>query len=124
MLGLIGSYKFEINGTNFEKLKRSFSFNFAVHSRLKNFKSYQDIGEYDESISIEGVLIVKKQDQLKDFENMAKKKLPQTMVLGDGTATTILILNLDRDIENFLKEGLFLKQGYKINIAVVGDKKQ
>jgi len=121
MLAQIGDYIFEINGTSFESLERTLSFKFATHERLGNFNLYQDIGKYEDSISIKGTLIVKKQSQLDNFETMATKKLPVTMVFVNGVAFSVLILEIKRVMNSFLKDGLFLKQTYTIALQVVND---
>lgn len=121
MLALIGDFKFNINDTNFEKLKRSIEFKYAKHERVGNFDSYQDIGKYEEKIELEGTLIVKSQKQLNDFEMLGRSKKPQTLVLGDGTARTIIIMNLEEDKSSFLNDGTFLQQTYKTTLQVVED---
>ncbi|WP_164967636.1 phage tail protein [Arcobacter sp. CECT 8985] len=124
MLALIGDFKFDINTTNFEKLKRSISFGFVKHTRVGNFDSYQAIGEYEEKIDIEGTLIAKSQKQLRDFELLGRKKEPVTLVLPDGTAKTIIIMDLEEDKSSFLRSGEFLKQVYKTSLQVVEDNNQ
>lgn len=121
---MIGDFKFEINDTNFEKLKRLISFGFAKHTRVGNFDSYQAIGAYEEKIDIEGTLIVKSQSQLRDFELLGRAKKPVTYVLADGTAKTIIILDLEEDKSSFLRSGEFLKQVYKTSLQVVEDNDQ
>lgn len=118
---MIDDYKFDIDGTNFDKLKRSVNFRFSTHQRIGNFDSYQDVGKYEEAIEIDGTLITKSQEQLKAFETMAREKKPRTMVFADGTGETVLILSLEKERSSFLKDGLFLKQTYKIALAVVND---
>jgi len=121
LLAQIGDYVFEINETNFEKLKRKVVFNFKQNNRLGNFSSWQGIGKYEETININGTLIAKSQTQLKDFELMAREKKPQTMAFTDGTCLTVLILDLEAEQSGFLKDGAFLRQTYKISLGVVGD---
>lgn len=118
---MIGDFKFDIKDTNFEKLKHSIDFPFAENKRVGNFDSFQDVGKYEEKIEIEGTLIAKSQTQIRAFEMLGRSKAEQTMVFGDGTAKTVLIFSLEADKSNFLKEGLFLMQGYKISLQVVGD---
>ena len=120
MLAQIGDYIFEINDTNFDKLKRNINFNFTANKRLGNFDRWQSVGKYEETISIDGTLIAKSQNQLKDFELMARAKSPETMAFTNGTCLTVVILNLDIDQSTFLKDGAFLRQTYKINLGVVG----
>lgn len=120
MLALIGDYKFEINKTNFEKLRRNISFGFTSSQRLGNFKKWQSVGKYEETIDIDGTLITKSQSQLKAFEYMAREKKPVTMIFN-GVSITVIILNLDTDQSLFLKDGAFLKQTYKIKLAVDRD---
>jgi phage protein U len=75
---------------------------------------------YEESIELDGVLIAKSQKQLLEFEAMAKAKLPVTFVT-DYVIQTVLIFNLEREKSNFLKDGAFIRQTYKIVLQVVGD---
>lgn len=121
MLAQIGDYLFEINKTNFDKLKRSLNFNFTSTQRLGNFSSWQSVGKYEETINIDGTLIAKSQEQLKAFELMARDKKPLTMAFTNGTCLTVLILSLELDQSSFLKDGAFLRQIYKISLGVVGD---
>jgi len=121
LLAQIGDYLFEINQTNFDKLKRSINFNFTSTQRLGNFSSWQSVGKYEETINIDGTLIAKSQEQLKAFELMARDKKPLTMAFTNGTCLTVLILNLELDQSAFLKDGAFLRQTYKISLGVVGD---
>ena len=121
MLAQIGDYLFEINQTNFDKLKRSINFNFTSTQRLGNFSSWQSVGKYEETINIDGTLIAKSQEQLKAFELMARDKKPLTMAFTNGTCLTVLILSLELDQSAFLKDGAFLRQTYKISLGVVGD---
>lgn len=118
MLAQIGDYKFEIDGTSFESLERNLDLKFATHERLGNFNLYQDVGKYEEDIVIKGTLIVRSQKQLDDFETMAKRKKAVTLAFVNGTAQTILILKIKRVTDTFLKDGLFLKQTYTINLQV------
>jgi len=124
LLALIGDFRFDINATNFEKLKRSISFGYVKHARVGNFDSYQAIGEYEEKIDIDGTLIVKSQSQLRDFELLGRNKKPVTLVLPDGTAKTIIIMDLEEDKSSFLQTGEFLKQVYKTTLQVVEDNDQ
>lgn len=121
MLAQISDYVFEINETNFDKLKSTLNFRFTSSQRLGNFDSWQSVGKYEETVEINGVLIAKSQEQLKDFELMARDKLPVTMAFSNGTCSTIIILTLETEKNTFLKDGAFLRQTYKINLAVIGD---
>ena len=122
MLAEIGNFKFEINETAYEKLSRSINYKFNSTQRLGNFDNWQSVGKYEETINLEGTLILKSQEQLKDFETMAKEKQVQRF----GTAKIskqVIILNLELDRSNFLNDGQFLKQSFKISMAVVGGSK-
>lgn len=121
MLAQIGDYLFEVNNTSFDKLKRKVSFGFTAQKRLGNFDGWQDVGKYEETIDINGTLIAKSQTQLKDFELMAREKQPVTMAFTNGTCLTVIILDLEAEQNSFLKDGAFLRQTYKIGLAVVGD---
>ncbi len=121
MLALIDDYEFNIDGTSFESLERNLSFKFATYERLGNFNTYQDIGKHEEDIVIKGTLIVKSQKQLDDFEIMAKRKKAVTLAMTNGTALTVLIMGMKIIRNTFLKDGLFLKQSYIINLQVDGD---
>lgn len=119
MLAEIGNFKFEINETAYEKLSRSINYKFNSTQRLGSFDNWQSVGKYEETINLEGTLILKSQEQLKDFETMAKEKKVQRF----GTAKIskqVIILNLELDRSNFLNDGQFLKQSFKISMAVVG----
>ncbi|WP_294963843.1 phage tail protein [Sulfurimonas sp.] len=117
---MIGDFKFEINDTNFEKLKKSLNIRFSAHQRLGNFDTYQKSGKHEENLEIAGTLIVKSQKQLKEFETMAKGGEPLTFVT-DSSIKTILIFNVEAEQESFLKDGKFLRQSYKIVLQVVGE---
>ena len=117
----IDDYIFEINKTSFDKLQKKITFSFVQQKRLGNFDSFQSVGMYEESISIDGTLITKSQTQLKEFEDMAKKKLPVTMAFTNGTCITIIITDLETEQSKFLVDGSFLRQTYKISIGVINE---
>jgi len=119
VLGMIGDFKFEINKTNFEKIKKSLNIRFSAHQKLGNFDSFQKSGKYEENLEIEGTLIVKSQKQLKEFEDLAKLGEPLTFIT-DSSIKTILIFNIEAEQESFLDDGKFLRQSYKITLQVVG----
>jgi phage protein U len=121
MLALIGDFKFDINGTNFEEFNRKLTFGFATHENIGGFNSYQPMGKWEESSSISGTLIAKSQKQLDDFEDMAKKKLPVTLALASGKAYTVLIFDIEEKRNTFLKGGEFVKQDYTIQLQRVGE---
>ena len=121
MIALIDDFKFEINNTNIDKIKSTLNFNFTTNNRLGNFDNYQATGRFEEKLEIDGILIAKSQTQLKEFEDMAKLKQPVTFTTDD-IIKTVLIFNLEREKSNFLKDGAFVKQSYKIVLQVVGDK--
>ena len=123
MLAQIDEFIFEINHTSFEQLKRTINYRFNTNQRLGNFDNWQSSGKHEESIEIKGTLISKSQSQLKSFELLAQEKLPRTLAFTDGTCSTILILALELDRSSFLKDGAFLQQSFKIDIAVIGDGK-
>ena len=121
MLAMIDFFYFDIDDTDYETLKSSTDFKYARHERLGNFDSFQAVGKYEESITIEGVLIVKKQQQLKEFELLGKMKTQHILTLPDGTCKSIVILNIETAKSNYLKSGEFLRQDYTLSLAVVGD---
>ncbi len=120
MLGMIGDFKFNLNDTNFDKIKKSLNINFSTHQRLGNHDNHQKSGRYEENIELNGTLRVKSQKQLKKLETIAKLGLPVTFVT-DSSIKTILILNVETEQEVFLKDGKFLKQDYTIKFKVLED---
>ena len=118
---LIGDFKFEIDNTRYEELTQKISFGFATHETVGSFNEYQSIGKWEESHTIVGTLICKKQTQFKDFEDMAKKKESQTLSLANGEVSTVLITEFEKIKNSFLKSGEFLKQSYTIQLQRVGE---
>jgi len=120
MLALLGIFKFEIQKTNFDKIKHILKFNFKTHHKLSNFDAYQSVGKFEELLEINGILIAKSQKQLFEFELLAKMKEPITFVTSD-IVRTVLIIKLEKEKTYFLKDGAFIKQSYKITLVIVGD---
>jgi uncharacterized protein len=120
MLCTIDSYMFDLNGTNFEALKRSVNFNFSSVARVGNFNAYQSVGKYEEEISIEGSLIAKSQSQIKKFELMAQKKEQHILAFTDGTYKKVIIKALEVDKSLFIPGGASIRQDYRITLSVVG----
>ena len=121
MLAKIGDFLFELNGTNVDKIKRSLSFGFATNQRLGNHNSFQAVGMWEESVEFNGTLVVKSQNQLRDFETMGKLKKEATLALGTGEVMKVVILDISRELDSFLKSGEFLKQTYKIGLQRVSE---
>ncbi|MBD3842591.1 MAG: phage tail protein [Campylobacterales bacterium] len=120
MLAQIEDFTFEVNDTAYDTLKRSINYRFSSMQRLGNFDDWQSVGKHEESIELNGVLIAKSQAQLDDFEKLAEAKVARTLAFSNGRCKTILILNLELEQSNFLKDGAFLKQGFKITLVVDG----
>jgi phage protein U len=121
MLALIGDFKFDINGTNFEEYDSKLTFGFATHENIGDFNDYQSTGKWEQSDTISGTLICKSQKELDDFEDMAKKKLPVTLAKANGKAYTIIILSIEEKRNTFLKGGEFTRQDYTIQLQRVGE---
>lgn len=120
MLAQIEDFTFEVSDTAYDTLKRSINYRFNTMQRLGNHDDYQSVGKHEEGIELNGVLLLKSQTQLDDFEKMAEQKIARTLAFSNGRCKTILILNLELEQSNFLKDGAFLRQSFKITIAVDG----
>ncbi|DAB40815.1 MAG TPA: hypothetical protein CFH81_00465 [Sulfurovum sp. UBA12169] len=121
MLAMIDFFTFDIDNRDIDSISSYLTFKFARHEKLGNFDSFQNIGRYEEEITIHGTLICQSQHQLKSFELLGKMKTQHILTLPDGTCKTIIITTLDTDKSTFLKTGEFLRQEYALSIAVVGD---
>lgn len=119
MLAKIDDFTFEVTNASYNSLKRSMDYRFNAQQRISNHDYFQDISKYEESIELKGVLLLKSQSQLKDLEDMAKEKKERLLVFTNGTCKTVIILTLELEQSNFLKDGAFLKQSFKINLAVI-----
>lgn len=120
MLALIDFFEFDIHGTDLEALISNTYFKYARHERLGNFDTFQNVGQYEEDITLNGTLICKSQQQLREFEFLAKLKTNHILTLPDGTCKTILTNDIQKNKSNFLKSGEFLRQEYSISLTVVG----
>ncbi len=120
MLAQIEDFTFEIDKTAYDRLKRSINYRFNSTQRIGNHDNWQNVGKHEESIELSGVLLLKSQTQLDDFEKMAEEKVARTLAFSNGRCKTILILSLELEQSSFLKDGAFLRQGFTISIAVDG----
>ena len=121
MLCDLGGFTFEIGKTEFEKLGKKMQFHFAKHSRIGANPSYQALGGYEESFSIEGKLIAKSNQSLKKLEDIAKKKNPVRLTLGSGESLKVLIDAVDEARSMFLKDGHYIKNDFKISLKAYYD---
>lgn len=74
MLAIIGNFDFKVDDTSFDEFESRVSFGWATFENLGGFNTYQSVGKYEEQLLLKGVLICKSQNQLTEFENMAKQK--------------------------------------------------
>lgn len=123
MLAIIGNFDFKVDDTSFDEFESRVSFGWATFENLGGFNTYQSVGKYEEQLLLKGVLICKSQNQLTEFENMAKQKKQQTLAFSNGKAYQILIFGINKTKKNFLRTGEFLEQSYQIDLQVVGGKR-
>lgn len=116
-LAKLGDFKFEIDGLGYETLKRKLSFSFQKNDLLSDFPNHQAMGRWDESIDLDGSIILKKRDQVNQLLEMAKKKRPQLFVTGYGEIFgKFLIKDIDLKQSYFIQNGLYLRQDFSISM--------
>lgn len=120
MLASIDDFMFEVDKNGFDSLNRVLEFRYSNAQRIGNFDSFQAVGKYEESIDFSGTLILKKQGELNEFENMAKQKKVRLLSFANGTAKRVIIKTINLNRSNFLNNGAFLKQGFTISLGVIG----
>jgi phage protein U len=113
----IGNFIFEIDNKEFDNLKRSFSFDFASNKTLASHPNKNAIGAWDETIVISGKTIKKKMSSFDELIKIAKSKLPQLFVCGNGEILgRFLIKKIDLDRKYFLKDGSFIQHDFSIEL--------
>ena len=117
MLALIGDYKFEMNGTNVEKIKESYTFGWSRADRLYNNPLHMKKGAYAKSITISGTLIMKKINILDGLINLAKTKTPVSLVIeGSSDTHHVVILSIDIDKDTFLHTGEEMRKNFSMKV--------
>ena len=118
MLGLIGNFKFEIHNTHNKSIEHTTEYSYAVAKPLKGHFEYQSVGRFEEEIEISGFLLVKSQRALRDFERLAELKRAVLFVTNEAIKV-VVITSIKKLRSNFLNNGMFLKQEYKISLKVL-----
>jgi len=113
MICRIGLYTFtshKITG-----LSEELSINYAKIDRVGNNPYRQDVGGYDETITVTGELIKDKVDVLEYFKLQAKAKIPVRFTTINGSFL-VLITGVREGKDIFVK-GVHLKNAFEISLV-------
>jgi phage protein U len=121
MLCDLGGFTFEINKTEFEKLNKTITFNYAKRERVGNNPTLQAIKGYEEEFNVAGKLIKKSNSTLKKLEDIAKKKKPVRLTLGSGESLKVVIESINEARSLFLKSGHYTKNDFQVKLKAYYD---
>ncbi len=116
MLAKVGDFVFDLNNKDIISLTHQISLKWNKQKRLGNHQYIQKDGEFEETISFNGKLILKSVNILKSFEDMAKEAKPVRMTLGTGESYMVVIEDISRSKSGFFKDGKFRYQEYSISL--------
>jgi len=107
-------YQFHVLET--DEISHDINFYWVKTERLGGHKIAHQVANWDESITLRGTLIVKNTRRLFLFEEVAKLKQPIRFTLPTGESHMVIITRLSKTKSTFLKSGLYVKQGYSIEM--------
>ncbi len=116
MLGMIDSFKFEMNQVEFDSISHEIKYEYSESKRIGNHVKLQAVGKSDESFTFSGTLILKKNSSFNELEKIADKQTPVVLSLSNVSSINVVIINIKKDMSIFLKTGEFIKQGFSIQL--------
>lgn len=116
MLGMIDTFKFEMNKTQFDSISHKITFPFAKSKRIGNHVKHQAIGKEEESFTFTGALILQKTSIFDELELIAIKQEPVVLSFENHLSIQVLIMDIRKDMSVFLPTGEFIKQGFTIEL--------
>ena len=117
MLGMIGSYKFKMDGTSYQQFKERFVFGWSKKERLYNHPIYMKKNKSSHPIDISGTLILKKVYALDALVALGEEKTPVTFVTLDHARVfkvVILSISIDKDI--FFETGAEVRKKFSMKM--------
>lgn len=121
MLCALDDFYFTSGGVNLASIKRSLKFDYDNSKTISHAEQWQATGTFSQTINLAGMLIKKSNSTLDALQELAKKKKTVTLTFDNGEALSVLILSIEKDQSSFLKNGMFLKQGFSVELGVVYD---
>lgn len=116
MLGMIDSFKFQMNQVEFDSISHEIKYEYSESKRIGNHVKLQAVGKSDESFTFSGTLILKRNSSFNDLEKIADKQMPVVLSFTNNPSVNVVIINIKKDMSIFLKDGEFIKQGFNIQI--------
>jgi phage protein U len=116
MLGMIDSFKFETNKTEFNAISHEISFNWVQTTRIANHAKLQVVGKANENFTFSGVLILKSVNSFDELIAIASRQKPVVLSFVNEASVKVVILKIKRDMNIFLNTGEFIKQGFSIEL--------
>jgi phage protein U len=116
MLAMIGDTVFEINKTSFQKFSEEFEYTYNDHNKVRNFTHQTPIGQYKQSFSLSGRLILRPNNSLESIENDAKLKVPMVLAFLSGKCYWVIVKKISKQKERFLNTGEHLVEDFTIEL--------
>jgi len=116
MLALLGTFKFEIKDTAYQRLSEKIEYEWAEHKRALSFVGHENVGAYKQSFDIQGTLILKNAYSLEELKTLASFKKPLPLVFGTGFCYWVIIENIEIDHSRFIPSGGAIKRDFRVSL--------
>ena len=122
MLCKLNDFLYESNNVNLDSIDHKATFTYEKTTLINAHDDWQSTGRFSKEITLSGVLIKKSNSSLDGLEKMAQKKEPVTLAFSSeiaGHALKVVILSINTKRSSFLRDGLFLKQDFEVELGVI-----
>lgn len=105
MLAMLKNQIFEIGKTDFQTLEWEIHTKWARHKRVQGKVYHVSLGSPEEFITIEGKLIMKRDNALEELKDYVREQKPVLFTLGSGFAYWVILSNMQIKKEKLTTEG-------------------
>jgi phage protein U len=119
-MGKLGDFKFYMNKNEYKKISKKLKATFGSFKPIKGQERLSDAGGYEQTLSLNGVLVVQPLDALKSLEDYLKAREPlEFTTLRESVQVVITSLTINESF--FMDNGDFTVQEYNLSLKEVYD---
>lgn len=112
LIGKIGGFKIEVANS----IAHSINQQWESKSRIGNNPARFANGNWDESITFGGDVVLENNSYLDELKNLVKAKKPVSLVIADAVYAMVIIESIEFTKSIFLDDGKHIKEEFNVTL--------
>jgi len=113
---MLGGFFFEIQSNGYQKLTEELDIDYAQHEKALGFVEDEAIGQYRETFTMSGTIILQNQYSLELLKLLAKNKKPVLLLFPSGFCYWVKIHKIEIEGSRFVWGGAPLKRIFTVKL--------